>query len=188
MPEMRLILNVRRNAKSLWHNQAMQPPIIIDIEASGFGKSGYPIEIGFICDKAQTWCALIKPQLDWQYWDKNAEHIHHISREILEVHGKPAREIAQILNVKLRGKTVYSDGWAHDFVWMAQLFDSAQLVPTFKLEDLRKTLNIHQEAYWHEIKNQVITDLKAQRHRASIDAKVLQMTWLKTRELATVIS
>lgn len=166
----------------------MQPPIIIDIEASGFGKEGYPIEVGFICDNAQTWCALIKPQLHWQYWDKNAEHIHHISREILELHGKPAREIALTLNIKLRGKTVYSDGWWHDFVWMAQLFDSAQLVPAFKLEDLRKTLNTHQEACWHEIKNQVINDLQAQRHRASIDAKVLQMTWLKTRELAPIIS
>jgi len=168
--------------------KTMRTPIIIDIEASGFGKEGYPIEVGFICDQAETWCALIKPQLHWQYWDKNAEHVHQISREILELHGKPAKEIAQILNVKLSGKTVYSDGWAHDFVWIAQLFDSAQLIPTFKLEDLRQILNPHQEACWHEVKHQVIDELNAQRHRASIDAKVLQLTWLKTRESTPIVS
>jgi len=52
--------------------------------------------------------------------------------------------------------------------------------PSFKLEDLLMKLNEHQQAHWHEIKQQVIAEMGAIRHRASTDARVLQMTWLRT--------
>jgi hypothetical protein len=42
------------------------PPAIIDIEASGFGPDGYPIEIGVALSSGQTFCALILPEPEWQ--------------------------------------------------------------------------------------------------------------------------
>jgi hypothetical protein len=161
----------------------MSPPVILDIEASGFGKNSYPIEVGFIDESSETWCALIKPEEDWNHWDTSAENKHFIRREILFDHGKPARLIAQHLNDKLGNKTVYSDGWMHDFIWISRLFDSANTTPRFKLDDLRNVLTPKQEANWHTTKNQIQEELKMNRHRASDDAKVLQLTWLRTQEI-----
>lgn len=162
----------------------MALPIIIDIEASGFGNESYPIEIGFIMEDKQTWCALIQPKNDWQFWDKQAESIHHISRNILEQHGKPAKLIVAHLNKLLANKVVYSDGWAHDYVWLHQLYESVNQKPNFKLQDLRYILDEVQMAHWHDAKQDVIEEMHAVRHRASSDAKIIQQTWLKTKDLA----
>ncbi len=163
----------------------MMAPIIIDIEASGFGNQGYPIEIGFIMEDKQTWCALIQPEADWEFWDEQAESIHHISRDILEQHGKPAELIVAQLNHLLANKVVYSDGWAHDYVWLHQLYESVNQSPSFKLQDLRYILDEAQMRHWHETKQDVIEEMHAVRHRASSDARVIQQTWLKTKDLTT---
>jgi hypothetical protein len=160
----------------------MNPPIILDIEASGFGKNSYPIEVGFIDESLNTWCALIKPEEDWQHWDFEAENMHDISRDCLLKHGKSAKLVAEALNQKLQNKTVYSDGWMHDFTWISLLFDSAKIQQRFKLEDLRHVLTPKQEAIWHTTKKLVQQELNTKRHRASVDAKVLQLTWQRTRE------
>lgn len=160
----------------------MNPPIILDIEASGFGKNSYPIEVGFIDESLNTWCALIKPEEDWEHWDLDAEKMHFLSRDSLIKHGKSAEVVAQSLNAQLLNKTVYSDGWMHDFTWISLLFDSAKMRQRFKLEDLRNVLTPKQEAMWHTTKNLVEQELNIKRHRASVDAKVLQLTWQRTRE------
>lgn len=160
----------------------MNPPIILDIEASGFGKNSYPIEVGFIDESLNTWCALIKPEDNWHHWDLDAENMHDISRECLFKHGKSAKLVAEALNEQLRNKIVYSDGWMHDFTWISLLFDSAKIQQQFKLEDLRNVLTREQEAIWHATKKLVQQELNTKRHRASIDAKVLQLTWQRTRE------
>ncbi len=162
----------------------MQPPIIIDIEASGFGKGSYPIEVGFVKASGETWCRLIKPEQNWLHWDEGAEKLHHITRTILRQHGKPAAAIAQELNDQLQNQTVYSDSWAHDYAWIYRLFEIAETSPHFKFEDLRSVLSPQQEAIWHATKDRVIEEINADRHRASTDAKVLQMTWMKTYELS----
>lgn len=160
----------------------MTPPIILDIEASGFGKNSYPIEIGFVSEQAETWCALIKPETDWLHWDDSAEQVHQISRATLHQHGKTAACVAQELNDRLHNAVVYTDGWIHDFIWMARLFDAADMVPHFKLEDLRHVLTHQQEVDWESTKREVLKEIKVDRHRASIDAKVIQMTWLRTSQ------
>ena len=160
---------------------SLKTPIIIDVEASGFGKGSYPIEVGLIDDAGQTWCSLIRPQPDWQHWDPSAESVHHISRDILKQYGKECGVVADYLNQLLGGMVVYSDGWAQDFVWISRLFDAADRTPNFRIEDLRYVLTPEQEAQWHATKTHVIDDMNATRHRASIDAKVIQLTWLNTR-------
>lgn len=166
----------------------MTPPIIIDLEASGFGKGSYPIEVGYVDQQGSAWCSLIVPSDDWLHWDPKAEGLHHISRDALFKHGKNVTEIAMHLNDVLLNQVVYTDGWLQDFTWMSCLFDLADIAPHFKLEDLRTTLTPYQESVWHETKQSVLDRLQSVRHRASIDAKVLQLTWLETAAQEALVS
>ena len=158
----------------------MNLPIIIDFEASGFGKDSYPIEVGYVNEEGKTWCALIAPHEDWQHWDPVAEKLHQVTRETLRRHGKEITAIAAHLNDVFQNKTVYTDAWINDFTWMSLLFEAANMQPHFKLEDLRSVLSGKQQDIWHDTKQSVIDALKLDRHRASTDAKVIQLTWLKT--------
>ncbi len=157
-------------------------PIILDIEASGFGRSGYPIEVGYALPDGQTWCSLIRPEPDWTHWDSSAEAVHHISQDLLVSRGRYVREVASLLNQNLGGQTAYSDGWGHDYSWLGRLFDAANMTPNFKLENLRALLNEEEADLWHIIKDKVVQDRGQQRHRASADARLLQLTWQRLKE------
>jgi DNA polymerase III epsilon subunit-like protein len=157
------------------------PPAILDIEASGFGLGSYPIEVGFVQPDGQTWCSLVKPQPDWQHWDPNAAAVHHITREQLQQHGRPVNDIVALLNDRLRGMTVYSDAWAHDYTWLNRIYEAADRSPTFKLDHLRVLLTDAEAACWHDIKRRVALTLGLARHRASADARILQQSLLSLR-------
>ena len=43
--------------------------------------------------------------------------------------------------IDLAGRTVYCDGWAHDYAWLGLLFEEAGLVPRFKLESVNRLLD-----------------------------------------------
>ncbi len=147
----------------------------IDIEASGFGKGSYPIEVGFVDADGGLFCTLVQPAEDWTHWDETAFALHGIERGLLPVHGKPITWVARQLNERLAGQTVYCDGWAQDYPWLARLFDAADTAPAFKLEDLRKLLTEEQALRWGDTVAQVREELSIGRHRASSDAKVLQI-------------
>lgn len=160
---------------------AVVPPAILDIEASGFGLGSYPIEVGFVQPNGQTWCSLVKPQTDWQHWDPNAATVHNITREQLQQNGRSPTEIVDVLNERLRGMTVYTDAWAHDYTWLNRLYEAADRSPTFKLESLRALLSDSEAAAWHEVKRGVAIQSGLERHRASADARILQQTWMALR-------
>lgn len=154
------------------------PPAILDIEASGFGLGSYPIELGLILPDGRSWCSLVKPEPGWQHWDPNAAAVHKITREQLAQLGRPSAELAETLNDWLRGMVVYSDAWAHDYTWLNKLYDAAGRVPSFRLENLRALLSDAEAARWHELKLSIASGLNLTRHRASNDARLLQMTLL----------
>lgn len=158
------------------------PPTIIDIEASGFGRGSYPIEIGFAGPGGNSFCALIEPPAHWAHWDPAAEAIHHIPRALLFYKGYSPAEVARRLNQALRGQTVYSDGWANDYSWLCLLYDEADMALGFRLENLSALLNDADQAIWHDTKTRVQAELVSPRHRASTDAKVLQQTWLRVKQ------
>jgi hypothetical protein len=160
----------------------MSAPAIIDIEASGFGKGSYPIEVGFVLPDGRSECCLIKPVECWTHWNPAAEATHRISRETLQSHGKSVQEVADLLNRQLRGLTVYSDAWSHDFVWLAVLFDAAERSPSFRLEHLVTLMSDYGADHWHAVRDEVEHDLQLGRHRASNDARVLQTTWLRLHQ------
>lgn len=155
-------------------------PIIIDVEASGFGAGSYPIEVGVALPDGQTQCFLVKPEPDWNHWDEDSETVHGIRRPLLMTVGKPVREAAALLNQWLVGETVYSDGWHMDRVWLSRLFHAAGMVEAFRLESLRCIMTEDGMRDWDETRAQVLRELSLRRHRASNDARVLQHTYVRT--------
>lgn len=160
----------------------MMPPSIIDIEASGFGKGSYPIEVGYADRHGKRWCSLIAPCDHWKHWSASAEQLHHITRSILLTHGRDVEVVATHLNNVFLNQTIYSDGWLQDFTWMSSLFEEAEITQHFKLQDLRTILTPYQQSIWHNTKQSILNELQISRHRASADAQILQMTWIKTTQ------
>lgn len=159
-------------------------PLIIDVEASGFGGTSYPIEIGVALDDGHKYCALVSPEPGWTHWDGEAEKVHRISRDILETYGRPGRSVAETLNELLASRTVYSDGWVVDKPWLATLFHAARIEMQFRVSPLEMILSEAQMQLWHEEKDRVLATLDLSRHRASHDAWVIQETYNRTRRAA----
>ncbi len=146
----------------------------MDIEASGFGRSSYPIEVGYALVDGRTHCTLVRPAAHWTHWDSQAEQVHHIARSTLLSHGRSAQDVAQMLNRDLAGQTVYCDGWAHDYTWLATLFEEAGLSPQFHLESVSRLLDDQRLSRLQQAQQQARTLLGLSRHRASADARALQ--------------
>ncbi len=155
-------------------------PFIIDVEASGFGGTSYPIEIGVALSDGEKFCTLILPAPDWTHWDEDAEKIHRVPRDILETYGKPISDVTEKLNELLDGMTLYSDGWVVDKPWLTTLFHVAGKPMTFNVSPLEMILSEEQMAIWHETKDQIIIEMNLARHRASYDAWIIQQTFKQT--------
>lgn len=149
-------------------------PCVIDIEASGFGPGSYPIEVGYVLPDGQPRCTLVRPAQDWTHWDTGAQRLHGITRPLLLDHGRPPEAVARMLNEDLAGRAVYTDNWAHDYAWLALLYDCAALAPAFRLRHLHELLDDQQAARWDRACAAARRRLRVQRHRASNDARILQ--------------
>jgi hypothetical protein len=156
-------------------------PAVLDIEASGFGRDSYPVEIGFVLPDGRAWCTLIRPAPGWTHWDPAAERLHRIALPTAIAHGRDVAEVARQLNERLHGRTLYCDGWAHDYVWLNVLFEAAGFAPAFRLDNLRALLSEPEAARWADAKAQTTAEMRLPRHRASADAKILQHTLLRLR-------
>ncbi|HAU14188.1 MAG: hypothetical protein CMK83_03760 [Pseudomonadales bacterium] len=156
------------------------PPIILDIEASGFGAGSYPIEVGFAADKHNRYCSLIRPFPNWTHWSETAQQIHGISRRDLEQRGGEPMEVALELNRRLNGKQIYSDGWVVDHPWLMTLFFAVNIEPAFQLSPIELIMTENQMEIWDDVHREVIICSEQQRHRASVDAWVIQQTWIKS--------
>lgn len=165
-------------------------PIILDVEASGFGAGSYPIEVGYyvpgdgttVPPAGRSYCTLIRPPPEWTHWDPEAEKVHNISREILLAKGRPAVDVCLDLNEALRGRAVFCDAWLHDSVWLAKLFDAVDCVQLFRLRDLRELLAECEQTLWHDVRSEVEERLALRRHRASGDARILSETLTEARK------
>ena len=153
----------------------------LDIEASGFGRHSYPIEIGIVQPGGRSFCTLIKPAPHWTHWDVAAERVHGISRALLERHGRPVALVARLLNEQLQGSVVYTDAWAHDYPWLAALFEEAGSTPRFKLESVACVLDIDVLPQLQLAQREALAAMGLTRHRASNDARALQQALLRLR-------
>lgn len=122
----------------------------------------------------------MQPRKDWTFWDENAERVHRIPRDILEAHGRPIEEVAHDLNKNVDTETVFSDGWEVDSPWLSQLYERARVPCQFHFSALDFILSEEQMEIWHEAKDRVIAEMEIKRHRASLDALVIQETFVRT--------
>lgn len=153
----------------------------IDVEASGFGRGSYPIEVGVAGPGSGLFCYLIRPLDSWRHWDPDAAALHGLSRDVLLKWGRPVEEVAGALNAQLAGLTVYSDAWGQDMAWISRLFAAADLTPRFRIESLRALLSEDDTEHWHGLKRTVERTVQSNRHRASTDARVLRLTYKALR-------
>ena len=56
----------RGAAKLAWTSSAQALPIVMDVEASGFGRDSYPIEIGCVMPDGRRECSPSEPTRDQQ--------------------------------------------------------------------------------------------------------------------------
>jgi hypothetical protein len=117
---------------------------------------------------------LVRPAGGWTHWDPSAERVHGITRDTLAAHGRAAHDVAAALNRDLEGLTVYCDGWAHDYAWLAALFEEAGISPHFKLESVGALLDEGCLAQLDQARREVVAEMGLSRHRASNDARALQ--------------
>lgn len=160
-----------------------QHPIMLDIEASGFGKGSYPIEIGVVLEDGSVHSWLVRPQADWTHWSAEAESMHGLERELLVSQGSPIREVAEALNRLLEGRIAYTDGWGFDSTWLALLFYHAERRQAFRLESLAAILSEQQLTHWHRVKDKLRSQQGSAYHRAGPDALLLQQAWIKTKAI-----
>lgn len=166
----------------------MPLPCVIDIEASGFGHCSYPIEVGYVLADGRARCMLVQPAPAWTHWDQQAAQVHGITRETLCARGTPALEVAAQLNADLEGLTAYCDGWAHDYAWLAALFEEAGLSPRFKLESVNRLLGETELSCLDSARRQARAELGLTRHRASNDARTLQLALSRVRRFGAADS
>ncbi|MEP7702449.1 hypothetical protein [Paraglaciecola sp. 25GB23A] len=159
-------------------------PIIIDVEASGFGAHSYPIEVGVIKPNGERFCSLIRPQDDWLHWDEQAQQCHGISRPLLQKNGRSVTQVCAELNEFLQGQTAYSDGWVVDQPWLITLFYAANIKMAFSISPLEMLLSEMQMNLWHHTKDSLLAKTTQPRHRASHDAALIQNTFILTNHLA----
>jgi len=113
--------------------------LCLDFEASGLGRSSYPIEVAVV-DCSTTACTswLIRPSEEWLQngvWSDESAAVHQIELAELMSQGRPVADVAQELAHHCCGRTVLCDGGEYDRQWLAQLFASADQRPPFKLSD-----------------------------------------------------
>jgi len=150
-------------------------PTVMDIEASGFGKGSYPIEVGYVLASGRRFCSLIRPRAEWTHWDEEAERLHGISRIQAERHGRPVEAICERLTQDLRGEVVYTDAWAQDWAWINLLYDSCDRLVPFRMESVRTLIDDARIASWHPTLEAARRELVMTRHRASSDAATIQL-------------
>ena len=163
-----------RRERGLRAAEAAGSPIVIDVEASGFGRGSYPIEIGVALADGRTACYLVRPEPGWCHWDAAAAALHGLSRDLLHEKGRVVGEVAAALNELLIDEVVYTDAWGMDSSWLALLFEHAGRPQRFRLEALAGLLDDTQRAAWADAKRQVRIEMNLTRHRASADALVIQ--------------
>jgi DNA polymerase III alpha subunit (gram-positive type) len=145
--------------------------VVIDVEASGFGVSSFPIEVAIAhIDGRFSDSFLINPETakGWHHWDKEAEKIHGIQRLTLVKEGISVHEAAERLNSWLSEHHVVSDNARFDQEWLDELFREANNVAYFTVDSL-------QEDAGSELVQsmQNIQKIKKRKHRALDD--VLQI-------------
>jgi hypothetical protein len=115
-------------------------PAFYDCEASELDE-GTIIEIGWAFLDGENFVSagsLIRPLAAWNIddaWSSEAESLHGISLARLRDQGRPAEDVARMMNEALAGRELFSDDPAYDIRWLGQLFDAAGVQQNFVVSE-----------------------------------------------------
>lgn len=157
----------------------------LDVEASGLGSGSYPIELGWAIPWSASGGVLIRPALDWTYWNPASERLfHRISRQHLEQHDvPPAQALAQIIKA-VQGHQVYSADPDFDVHWLGLLARAAWETTPFEIGDAQKLFRAA-AAQRHRNLDAITIEAERRRphiHRAQADAEQLALIWTLLQE------
>lgn len=97
----------------------------MDFEASSLGKSGYPIEVGWVFENGKGEAHLIRPAPGWDDWDEDAAATHGLTRETLRRDGEPVGDVAARMVAELSAHDLYASAPSWDGKWMSLLLRAA---------------------------------------------------------------
>ena len=146
----------------------------IDLESSGISKNAFPIEVGWYGSGLEG-SILIKPTKDWLsngFWCEFAEkNLHGISKVLLNQKGLEVKLAALKLNETLKDKVVVSDIVEFDGIWLTQLYEQADINPSFRLIGYQDQNEFRKRTGGYFPK--VLKSSEERSHRALDDAKWL---------------
>lgn len=157
----------------------IRPPVM-EVQSSGYGPDSYPIEVGVVLDSGKRYCTLVLPLESWTYWDRELESKHFVSQSALQTHGKPIVKVARDLNHLLKRKTVYLGDWDNEKRWLDMIFEATGILKKFRMEPIEDILSQRQVRGWSETKSEVVELTASNRQRASLDAYILQETFVRS--------
>lgn len=151
-----------------------KPIHVMDIEASGFGRDSYPIEIGIVMADGSEYQTLVRPESGWWHWEKSAQDVHGITRSDLFKYGRSVSQVGRDINQMCAGAVLYSDCWVHDSYWFRRLFDASHIAPLAQCKAMEYLLGDEQQQQYQTVKQQLASRLGLPMHRALNDAIVIQ--------------
>lgn len=172
----------------------------LDFEASSLGKGGFPIEVGWVFEDGQGEGHLIRPAPGWTEWDREAEAVHGISRDMLLRDGKSHVEVAARMVQLLGDYDLVASAPSWDGKWLSKLLRSSGYTRrTLTLRDSDDALRelaegilrpVIAEADLVETVDALIRKVdppsshSAPAHRALADAEAERQLWLRVRTTA----
>ncbi len=103
--------------------------VCIDLEASGLGPGGFPIEVATaLVEGGEVHSWLVQPAPLWLErgtWDDDAEAIHGLSLALLQAEGLAPAAIVDEISGVLWGAVVLSDNVRHDTAWLRAIYSAA---------------------------------------------------------------
>ena len=153
-------------------------PVFYDFEATGL--DGIPIEIGWAYFDAATETILSEASV----WDERAQEIHGIELETVLAKGKGPVEVLSRMNAVLNGRELFADS-PFDPAWLRQLFELADLDPSFHMRVMLSPALCDRLAVVRNIDSSEYAAIKAKvernspiTHRADADARYWAHLWL----------
>ncbi|WP_416396274.1 hypothetical protein [Allohahella sp. A8] len=143
----------------------------------GSVENSYPVEIGVMRSDGDAFCALIQPCQHWKQLPETASNVHYISPGLIHRHGMTVEAVAEGLNHRFSGLTLYSEQLDQHTTWLDMIFDAADIRREFDIVDLASMLTTRQKDIWPATAKRVRQMLGFTRQRASSDARILQTTF-----------
>ena len=101
--------------------------VFLDFEASSLAGKSYPIEVAWVFEDGRSRSSLLRPTPGWTDWSADAERIHGISRDRLDIEGAAVAAIAHEMVETLSGHALYASAPSWDGKWLSVLLRAAGL-------------------------------------------------------------